>query len=130
MEELLSQVPEDVTGSAFNEEDPGRAPLPHFCIPSTGRACHWVPVCEAEVCVVSEEMSFEVSIALKIYIVIFWVRALCSLMGGYQPGSFRQLRYSEMLGIFLEDCMIPQPTRSQYAVCKLMLGDIHLHIDC
>jgi hypothetical protein len=58
-------------------------------------------VYEAKVCVVSEAMSFEVSVAMKIYIVNFWVRTLCSLMGGYQPGSCRQLCYSEMLGIQL-----------------------------
>jgi hypothetical protein len=29
MEELLSQLPEDVIGSGFNKEDPGRASLLH-----------------------------------------------------------------------------------------------------
>jgi hypothetical protein len=52
-------------------------------------------------CVVSKAVSFEVSIAMKIYIVIFCLRTPCSLMGGYQPGSSRQLCYSEMLGILL-----------------------------
>lgn len=42
MEELLSQLPEDVIESGLNKEDPGSVPPP-FCIPSTGRACHQVP---------------------------------------------------------------------------------------
>jgi hypothetical protein len=51
----------------------------------------------ADMCGVSEALSFKVSTAMKVYIVI-WGRALCSLMGGYQHGSCRQLCYSEMLG--------------------------------
>jgi hypothetical protein len=42
-EELLSQLLEDVIGSGRNKEDPGSPPPPPFCIPSTGRACHWAP---------------------------------------------------------------------------------------
>jgi hypothetical protein len=46
VEELLSQLPEDVIGSGLNKEDPGRTPpatLTPFCIPSAGRACHQAP---------------------------------------------------------------------------------------
>jgi hypothetical protein len=39
MEELLSQLPEDVIGSGLNKENPGSPP----CIPSTGRVCHQLP---------------------------------------------------------------------------------------
>jgi hypothetical protein len=78
MEELLSQLPEDVIGSGFNKEDPGRAPLPP-AFHLQGRHVTWYQqwgIREAEVCAVSEATSFEVSIAMKIYIVIMWVRTL------------------------------------------------------
>jgi hypothetical protein len=100
---MLSQLPEDLTVCGLNKEDPGGAPLPP-AVHLQGRhvtGCQQRGVCEAEVCVVSEAMSFEVSIAMKIYIVIMWVRTLCSCTGGYQPGSCSQLCYSEMLGILL-----------------------------
>jgi hypothetical protein len=98
MEELLSQLPEYVIGYGLNKEDPGMAP------PSLSSALYLQGRCvtgcqQRGVC---EVVSFEVSIAMKIYIVIFWVRTLCCLMGGYQPGSWRQLCYSEKLGILLE----------------------------
>jgi hypothetical protein len=35
IEELLSQLPENVIGSGLNKEDPGRTPTP-FCFPSPG----------------------------------------------------------------------------------------------
>jgi hypothetical protein len=41
MEELLSQLPDDVIGSVLKKEDLGRPPPP-FCILSTGRVCHQV----------------------------------------------------------------------------------------
>jgi hypothetical protein len=46
------------------------------------------------------------------------------LMGGYQPGSSRQLCYSEMLGILLGTAWYPNPQDHStvgYAVCKLTL---------
>jgi hypothetical protein len=71
VEELLSQLPEDVIGSGRKKEDPGRAPsLPLAFHLQGGRVtgCQQRGVCEAYVCVVSE--------AMKIYVVIFWVRTL------------------------------------------------------
>jgi hypothetical protein len=77
--------------------------------PTVGEAeCRRIIICVCrqqrgvcEVCVVSEAVRFEVSTAMKVNIVIFWVKTLCSLTGGDQPGSYRQLCYSEMLGILL-----------------------------
>jgi hypothetical protein len=110
VEELLSQLPQDMIESEFNKEDPGRAPLPpslSFALRLQGGHFNGLQqqgVHEAKVCVVFE--------AVEVCIVILWVRTLCSLTGGYLPGCCRQLRYSEMLGISLQDYVIPQPTRS------------------
>jgi hypothetical protein len=104
MEELLSQLLEGVIGSELYKEDPGRGPSFLSALHLQGRHVtgrQQEGVCEAKVCVVSEAMSFEVSVALKVYIVIMWVRALCSCTGGCQPGSCRQLCCCEMLGILL-----------------------------
>jgi hypothetical protein len=78
MKELLSQLPEDVIGSRLNKEDSGRTPFLLHSIYREGVS----PGAnnEESLCVVSDAVSFEVSIAMKIYIVI-WVRTLCSLMG-------------------------------------------------
>jgi hypothetical protein len=47
--ELLFQLPEKVVGSSLNAEDQRRAPPPPFpfCIPSTGRVCHWAPAAKS-----------------------------------------------------------------------------------
>jgi hypothetical protein len=94
MEKLLSRLPEDVIGSGLNKEIPGKALLPLFILRfmymegvSLGTSREESRI---KVCVIFEAVSFEVSIAMKIYIVIFWVRKLCSLAGGYQRGSCRQ----------------------------------------
>jgi hypothetical protein len=104
MEEMLSQLPEGVILSGLNKENPGRVPPaslpPAFQLQGENVTGHQQQgVLEAKVCVISEAMSFEVSTTMKFCIVIFWVRTLCSLTGGYQPGSCRQLCYSEILGI-------------------------------
>jgi hypothetical protein len=73
MEALLPQLPEDVNRSGLKKEDRGRATLPSAFHLQGGRVTRHQQqgVCEAKACVVSEAMSFKVSIALKIYIVIF-----------------------------------------------------------
>jgi hypothetical protein len=77
MEELLSQPLADVIGSRLHTEDQGRPSsltssfhVQGECVTGSQQR----GVCETKVCAVSEAMSFEVSISIKIYIVIFWVR--------------------------------------------------------
>jgi hypothetical protein len=118
MEELLPQLPENVTGSGLNKEDPGRAPSLPFAFHQKGghvTGHQQQGVCKAKVCVVPEAMNFEVSVATKIYIVIFSVRTLCSLWVGISleaAGSYVNLK--------CWDYMIPQPTKLQYGgICCL-----------